>query len=79
MRKSVIPWHVFQEATDSLNPFSLNLWLQRWQFMDAGVMLFDRNISVLELPRTILNLLRENSEIDECKAGDEILQVNSIH
>jgi hypothetical protein len=37
--KSVIPWHVFQNAIDGVDSPSTSCWLERWHFMDAGVIL----------------------------------------
>ena len=79
MSKSIIPWHVFRDAIETPNPHSLNLWLQRWRFMDAGVLLSDSNIPALELPNAISKLLREKSETDGCDTADEIMQGNSFN
>jgi len=74
MRKPIIPWQVYRDAIETLNPHSLNLWLQRWQYMDAGVTLFDRSISALELPPTIFNLLRDQGVMDDCQNANQMMQ-----
>jgi len=48
MTKSMIPWHVFQGAIETLNPDALDLWLERWRFTDGGVVLFEGNIPALD-------------------------------
>ncbi len=73
MTKSIIPWHVFNDAVETLNPYSLNLWLARWRFMDGGVVLFDANLPSLELTRTIFNLLDDKTAIDDGDTGDETI------
>jgi len=47
MTKSIIPWHVFQNAIETLNPDALDLWLERWRFTDGGVVLCEGNNSAL--------------------------------
>jgi len=44
MKKAIIPWHVFQEGIETLNPNALNIWLERWRFMDDGVVLFEASL-----------------------------------
>ena len=72
MTKSIIPWHVFNGAIETLNPYSLDLWLQRWRFMDGGVILFDGNIPALQLNNTIFNLLLEKTVIDDSDTANEV-------
>ena len=73
MTKSIIPRHVFNDAVETLNPYSLNLWLERWRFMDGGVVLFDANNSALELTHTIFNLLDAQTVIDDRDAANEMI------
>ena len=48
MTKSIIPWHVFQNAVETLNPDALDHWLERWRFTDSGVVLFEGSSSALD-------------------------------
>ena len=52
MNHAVIPWHVFHGAIETSNPYSLNLWLERWRFMDGGVILFHRDMSTVDCVKT---------------------------
>ena len=74
MTKSIIPWHVFNDAIETLNPYSLNLWLERWRFMDGGVVLFDANLPPLDLTHTIFNLLDDKSAIDDGDMENEMIR-----
>jgi hypothetical protein len=67
MAKSIIPWHVFHGAIETLNPQSLNFWLERWRFMDGGVILFDANIPAFDVPQKIFNFIKE-TKIENCGA-----------
>jgi hypothetical protein len=73
MTKSLIPWHVFHDAIETLNPYSLNFWLERWRFMDGGVVLFEANIPALELTHTIFNLLHETTMVNDRDTANEII------
>ena len=54
MSNAVIPWHVFHDAIETSNPYSLNLWLERWRFMDGGVILFHGEMSTVDFVTTPL-------------------------
>jgi hypothetical protein len=73
MTKSIIPWHIFNDAIETLNPYSLNLWLERWRFMDGGVVLFDANLPSLELTHTIFNLLDDKTARDDRDRENEMM------
>jgi|GEM_PF-4890616 len=53
MTKTLIPWHVFHDAIDAANPYSLDLWLARWRFMDGGVILFQGDKPMTESVNTV--------------------------
>ncbi len=74
MTRSIIPWHVFRNAIETPNPYSLDHWLQRWRFMDTGVILSDTNIPALELPQPIVNLLCKHSVADELDSATDKIQ-----
>ena len=48
MTKSIIPWHVFQNAIETLNPDALDRWLERWRFTDGGVVLCEGILPALD-------------------------------
>ena len=48
MTKSIIPWHVFQDAIETLNPDALDIWLERWRFTDGVVVLFEGDFPKLD-------------------------------
>jgi hypothetical protein len=39
--KLLIPWHVFIDALKDQSPVTIDRWLQRWRFTDAGVVLLE--------------------------------------
>ncbi len=50
MKKSLSPWHVFQEALARQEPWALDCWLGRWGFTDEGVVLMSSNQISLDEP-----------------------------
>ena len=61
MKKSIIPWHVFNDAIETPASDTLNRWLERWQFMDGGVVLADAHVPALEMTRTNSNSRQETT------------------
>jgi len=50
--KSLIPWHIFIKALKDLSPVTIDRWLQRWGFTDAGVVLLEPERSSLDASQT---------------------------
>ena len=73
MTKSIIPWHVFQNAVETPDSNSLSRWLERWRFMDGGVVLADGNVPALGMTRTNSNPRHETTVNDDSDAAKEII------
>ena len=73
MTKSIIPWHVFQDAFQAPASDTLNRWLERWRFMDGGVVLADGNVPALEMTRRNSNPRHDTTVNDDSDAAKEII------
>ena len=75
MTKAVIPWHVFHDAVETLDSCSLDPYLQRWRFMDNGVVLFDGYVAAPETPRA--HSTNANQSITEEDVSEDKLSSSS--
>jgi len=75
MTKAVIPWHVFHDAIETLDSCSLDPWLQRWRFMDNGVVLFDGYVAAAETSRALFTIA--NQTITEEGVSEDELSSSS--
>ena len=74
MTNSPIPWHIFHDAIEAQNPYCLNPWLERWRFMDRGVVLFDAIKAPIETSIAMLKAAQVKAVADDSCVSIESLQ-----